>query len=290
MLDFRIATFLKLCETKSYTKTARVLGITQPSVTQHVKYLQNKYHCKLFVYENKMLRLTPEGEYFRRQAEQMLKMSERVYADLQRMTESQEIRFGFPSELGEQKAVSILAELAKKENGATVSMISGNTAEMLRMLEGGQLDCVLADKLYAEGHYNSQSFAKVHFGGYSGSEHAEINMNAKRLLEEQLLLREEGASDRAVLEHMLHKRDLPFASFSRILKSNVPLSLQALAGADKGVFFTYECAISAEGVVPLRGLGDLSEERSLVILTMKKDSAPEEMSTFIEQFRELWNS
>jgi DNA-binding transcriptional LysR family regulator len=169
-------------------------------------------------------------------------------------------------------------------------MISGNTAEMLRMLEGGQVDFVLADKIYAEAQYNSQSFAKVHFGGYSGSEHAEINMTIKKLLEEQLFLREEGASDRAVLEHMLHKRDLPFASFSRVLTSNVPLSLQALASADKGVFFTYECSASAEGLVPLHGLGDLSEERSLVILTLKKESISEEISTFIEQFRELWNA
>ena len=290
MLDFRIATFLKLCETKSYTKTAKMLGITQPSVTQHVKYLQNKYHCKLFVYENKMLRLTPEGEYFRRQAELMLKMSERVYSDLQRMGENKEIRFGFPSELGEQKAAVILAELAKKENGTTVSMISGNTAELLRMLEGGQVDFVLADKLYAESQYSSQPFAKVHFGGYSGSEHAEINMTAKKLLEEQLFLREEGASDRAVLENMLHKRGMPFSGFSRVLTSNVPLSLQALAAADKGVFFTYECSASAEGLVPLRGLGDLSEERSLVILTLKKENVSEEMNTLIEQFRELWNA
>ena len=73
MLDFRIATFLQLCETKSYTKTARLLDITQPSVTQHIKYLQRRYQCKLFSYEGKTLRLTPEGEYLRRQAEAMTK-------------------------------------------------------------------------------------------------------------------------------------------------------------------------------------------------------------------------
>ncbi len=290
MLDFRIATFLKLCETKSYTKTAKLLGITQPSVTQHVKYLQNKYNCKLFVYENKMLRLTPEGEFFRRQAELMVKMSEKIYSDLQRMGENEKIRFGFPSELGEQKAVDIIAELSKKDESVAVSMTSGNTAEMLRMLASGQLDFVIADKLYADAQYNSQSFAKVHFGGYSGSAHAQDSLTAKKIVEEQLLLREEGASDRSVLENMLHKRDLPFSSFSRVLTSNVPLSLQALAAADKGVFFTYESAVSAEGLEPLHGMTDLSEERTLVILTMKKDNLPENVTAFIEQFRELWNA
>ncbi|MDO4589523.1 MAG: LysR family transcriptional regulator [Fusobacterium sp.] len=39
MLDFRVYTFLELCKTLSYTKTAENLYITQPAVTQHIKYL-----------------------------------------------------------------------------------------------------------------------------------------------------------------------------------------------------------------------------------------------------------
>ena len=48
MIDFRIKTFINLCETKSYTKTAKNLSITQPAVSQHIKLLEEKYNLKLF--------------------------------------------------------------------------------------------------------------------------------------------------------------------------------------------------------------------------------------------------
>ena len=41
MLDFRVYTVLELCKTLNYTKTAENLFITQPAVTQHIKYLEN---------------------------------------------------------------------------------------------------------------------------------------------------------------------------------------------------------------------------------------------------------
>ena len=53
MLDFRFLTFVELCKTMSYTKTAQKLHLTQPAVTQHIKFLENLYGCKLFIYTGK---------------------------------------------------------------------------------------------------------------------------------------------------------------------------------------------------------------------------------------------
>ena len=53
MLDFRHETFLALCRIKNYTKTAEFLHMTQPAVTQHIKFLENYYNVKLFNYERK---------------------------------------------------------------------------------------------------------------------------------------------------------------------------------------------------------------------------------------------
>ena len=40
MLDYRIHTFLKVCETLNYTLAAKQLHITQPAVSQHIHYLE----------------------------------------------------------------------------------------------------------------------------------------------------------------------------------------------------------------------------------------------------------
>lgn len=58
MLDYRMITFLKLCEKMNYRLTAEELHMTQPAVTQHIHYLEEEYNCKLFNYDKKKLEKT----------------------------------------------------------------------------------------------------------------------------------------------------------------------------------------------------------------------------------------
>lgn len=61
MLDHRMETFLTVCETMNFTKAAAKLHITQPAVSQHIRYLEAAYDIPLFHYKERKLMLTPEG-------------------------------------------------------------------------------------------------------------------------------------------------------------------------------------------------------------------------------------
>ena len=65
MLDFRIETFLEVCRNMNFTQAARQLNITQPAVSQHIKWLEECYNTRLFVMHGKKLQLTPAGETLR---------------------------------------------------------------------------------------------------------------------------------------------------------------------------------------------------------------------------------
>ena len=41
MLDFRVKTFLTVCETMNFTRAADRLHVTQPAVSQHLTILEN---------------------------------------------------------------------------------------------------------------------------------------------------------------------------------------------------------------------------------------------------------
>ena len=71
MLDFRIETFLKVCEYMNFTHAAEALCMTQPAVSQHIKYLEEKYETPLFIRDKKKLTLTPAGEILRSTLETM---------------------------------------------------------------------------------------------------------------------------------------------------------------------------------------------------------------------------
>ena len=43
MIDFRMKTFLTVCECMNFTRAAQVLNLTQPAVSQHIRYLEEQY-------------------------------------------------------------------------------------------------------------------------------------------------------------------------------------------------------------------------------------------------------
>ena len=53
MIDTRVETFLDVCKTMNYKRTAENLNMTQPAVSQHIRYLEEFYQVKLFSYQNK---------------------------------------------------------------------------------------------------------------------------------------------------------------------------------------------------------------------------------------------
>ena len=61
LLDFRVETFLAVCQRMNYTRAAEQLHITQPAVSQHIKALQKQYGAPLFSYRGKKLALAQAG-------------------------------------------------------------------------------------------------------------------------------------------------------------------------------------------------------------------------------------
>lgn len=291
MLDFRIATFLQLCETKSYTKTAKLLDITQPSVTQHIKYLQRRYQCKLFSYEGKTLRLTPEGEYLRRQAEAMTKMSAKIVADLQRMGDAQKtLRFGCPEELGETAAAKVLAQLMKEGNIPEVSLFVKKTADLITMLENGQLDFILADTANHAPSFDSTAVGEVAFCCYADKQHKASLEALSELLPERLLMSEKGSADRAVLEEILEQYKLLPDEFQHTMTAGTS-ALRELTASGMGIQFAYETSMKEfENRVQKLNIAGLSEKRSLCFLWLKDNPEADGFQPFMERFTTLWNA
>ena len=65
MLDFRMETFLAVCQYMNFTRASEKLNITQPAVSQHIRFLEKHYDAKLFRDEGKKLKLTKTGEILR---------------------------------------------------------------------------------------------------------------------------------------------------------------------------------------------------------------------------------
>lgn len=294
MLDFRIATFLKLCETKSYTNTAKLLHITQPSVTQHIKYLQKRYQCKLFSYEGKTLRLTPEGEYLRRHALEINQASTKVLEDLRRMgSRHRSLRFGCTKEFGDGLVPKIVGKMMETDENLELSLHIDNTAELVALLECGKLDFILTDKSFARNSFDTFDLARDQFCGWTSPQNAEhlYNHTLKRMFHERLLVREEGSGSRAILEQILDRRSCDLNDFYAVMLCNTQSSIKELTAAGVGISFCFASSMRdavKKGKVQKIYLTDLSEERELVFMYLGTDACPEPFEVFFTRFRQLW--
>ncbi|MGO2266739.1 MAG: LysR family transcriptional regulator [Vagococcus salmoninarum] len=82
MLDYRYYTFMKVYEKMNYTKAAEELHITQPTVSQHISYIEKKIKVVLFYKDKRKISASPAADYLYQRAKQLSKMSSEVIEEL----------------------------------------------------------------------------------------------------------------------------------------------------------------------------------------------------------------
>lgn len=100
MIDYRIYTFLNLCETMNYRKTSEKLNISQPAVTQHIHALEQEYDEKLFYYAGRVLHKTKAAEQLEEYSKTMLFYENELRTSLKGKSEIM-LRIGATKTIGE---------------------------------------------------------------------------------------------------------------------------------------------------------------------------------------------
>lgn len=136
MLDFRVDTFIELCRTRNYTKTAENLHMTQPAVSQHIKYLEEFYGCKLFNYNKKVLTITEQGEALYKYLLTMSSDANKIREEIKNIDISKKnLHFGATFTIGEFIIPKIISEISSKYPEINISFIIRDTSELLEELK-----------------------------------------------------------------------------------------------------------------------------------------------------------
>lgn len=249
MLDFRHETFLILCNTKNYTKTAEILYITQPAVTQHIKFLEKYYGVKLFNYEKKVLNITKAGEKLYDFVVTMNADSKKIkkiftLKSLQHLP----LSFGTTLTIGEYIMPEILSKLLKKYPELHVTMLVDNTQVLLQKLQEGKIDFIILEGFFDKSKYDSVLFSLEKFipvcSGKSDLKNREIIFS--EILNYRLILREEGSGTRNIFEQVLYEHNLSLESFNNICEIGNISVIKELVKEDLGLTFLYRAAVERE--------------------------------------------
>lgn len=275
MLDFRIQTFLVLCETRSYTKTAELLHITQPAVTQHIKYLEAQYATRFFTYHRKKLELTEPGRLFEHIATTMRANCETARELLRSAAGPKaHLRFAATLTVGEFVLPGMLEQYMCVHPEVFLTMLVENTAAILDHMRRGVIDFGVVEGYFSKTEFDCRLLRRDRFLAVCGSDCplGRAPCAFTDLLGEHLVIREPGSGTREIFERVLQENNLTFADFpsvSEIANLNV---IKYFVSRGRGITFMYESAVRQElqsGSLREIHIYDLSIEREYNFVVLK---------------------
>lgn len=240
MLDYRVLTFLELCKTMNYRRTAENLNMTQPGVTQHIHFLENHYGVRLFRYDGRMLTRTRDADLLKKYFEGV-RAGE---ADLmQRLGHSDiiELKIGATKTIGEFVLAGDVRRFLEKPNHR-LDMIVDNTENLLALLEESRLDFAVIEGVFDKTRYGFHLFKEENFVGVCARTHpfAGRSVSLTQLFPERLILRETGSGTRRLLEQAVRDRGYSFDSFQSCASISNFSVIMELVEAGNCITFAYE--------------------------------------------------
>ncbi len=254
MLDYRLHTFITLCDVMNYRKTASLLNMTQPAVTQHVQYLESVYKHKLFSYEDKVLRKTAFCEQLELYAKGVVFEQGKFMESAVQLEQKPAIRIGATKSIGEYVIAERIKELCMSGE-YRVKFDIDNTARLLIMLNAMDIDIALIEGAFDKSRYSYKLMSKEEMVGIckAGHRFGGKQVKVEEVLQEHLIMRERGSGSRAIFEDMIKRHNYSIKSCKEITEISDIGMIKELVQLGLGVSFVYQSAIrEADGLSVFR--------------------------------------
>lgn len=246
MLDHRIYTFLELCKLMNYRKTAEQLNMTQPAVTQHIKYLEAEYQCKLFEYGGKVLTKTEKCKELEQHARALVYANQLMIRNISKKPVTK-VSIGATKTIGEYTIEELTMHLIQQKD-IELELIIDNTRRLLQKLDNLELDLLLLEGYFDKNTYGSQLIKKEEIVGICACQHpfAGKVIPLEEVFQEHIIMREAGSGTRSIFEQLLQSKNYSVESFaSKTIISSYKLIEKAVVN-NLGISFVYSAAATQE--------------------------------------------
>lgn len=263
-MDQKLSTFLTLCSTMNYRRAADALHLTQPAVTKQIQALEAQYGVKLFSYDERKLRKTPQGEILERYAISLQYND----AELTRLLAEKPktlLRIGATKSIGDYILIPEIRRYLEMPDNELYFTVD-NTAHLLAQLEAGELDFVILEGIFDKRRYDHFLLRAEPYIGICAKDHpwSGKSVRLEELFSERLILREPGSGTRNILERELFQQGYGIEAFqSRVCISSFKI-IRELVASGCGVSFLYEAVVKADAQFghffcpPLTGVHELN--------------------------------
>lgn len=250
--------FLKIVQTKSITKAAEELNLTQPAVSIQLKKLQDQFDIPLTEVIGRQLYITHFGK-------EIAITAQKVLDEVETITYKSKTFKGILSgklmvsvvSTGKYVMPYFLCDFLNQNKGIDLIMDVTNKSKVVKSLENNEVDFALVSILPDDIQLQSEILLenKLYLIGNQNAV-SQIQNNYSNLFDEYpLIYREEGSATRLVMENYLQRNGIQSAKKMQ-LTSNEAVKQAVIAGI-------------GYSIMPIIGLKNELESGDLKIISMK---------------------
>lgn len=198
--------FITVASFNNMSAAAEKLFITQPSVSQAIKEIEEYYGVKLFERLSKKLYLTESGEYLLRHATHIVQSFDEMETKMKNQSENIMLRIGASITVGSCLLNQTLNKLITKDDKIKTQIFIRNTREIEKMLLNSELDVALVEGIVTSKDLMTKPVYQDKLILVVGKNHKFYNrdqISIKELQGEAIISREEGSGSKTIFDNIL---------------------------------------------------------------------------------------
>lgn len=255
-----------------FSRAARALNISQPSVSDQVRQLEHRHDVLLFTREARQVRMTEAGEALFRLTREMFEVEERIGAlfDESRVALSGHLRIMADSAIHITDAVRRFRETSPE---VFVSIRTGNTEDLLRRLRNYEAEIGVVGNSVSAPDLDSIDLGRSPILALVARDYLPQGTSTLRFTElgrYPLVYREAGSRTRAQVEEEAARRRL---SLTPAIEVEGREAMREVVASGAGIGFISEAELGHDGRLAAISFEDvdIGMSESLVTLAARRD-------------------
>ncbi|MDL2249580.1 LysR family transcriptional regulator [Lachnospiraceae bacterium OttesenSCG-928-J05] len=211
----QLEAFVKVAELKNYSKAAKQMYLTQPTVSAHIFSLEKELETRLFIRSTKEVYLTDEGKMLYKYAKEMVDLEAKIKESFSRNEEagSSGITIAASTIPSQYLLPGLLSEFSKKYPGEQIKIMEADSGGVVESIVDHRVDVGFTGTVLEKKHCTYIPFYQDELVIITpNTEKYRKRKNASDiawLKEENIIFREEGSGTRKEAEKQLVAAGIP---------------------------------------------------------------------------------
>lgn len=294
-MDIKLKVFCTVAETRSFTKTAQIVHLSQPAVSLQIQALEEFFETKLFDKTGKQVGLTSAGKILYEHATHIMSHYSDVMKEINKLTGTMKgaVAIGASTTLGNYILPQIITDFKKIHPKIKIKLRIGNTERIEDLMHAGFVDFGIVEGKTCRSNTKTEVLISDQLTLIVHPKHPLTRKRSVSVLEltrEPFILREQGSGTRQHIEKFLNNHGLAVSDLHVALIMGSTESIKAAVEAGTGIAILSKWAVRKEvedgrlKTVNLRE-GGIPRELSLIYAKRPRLShADKELILFIKNY------